>query len=267
MNAVVLARLDLERELRRAIEGDQFELHYQPQLSFETGSIVGVEALVRWRHPERGLISPGDFIPLAESSGLIIAIGDWVLNEACKQIILWQKLGLPPIKVGINVSVQQFGPGKLVDRVAAALEETQLKPDLLKLEITESLLMEDIEQSIKTMNQLRDLGVHLAIDDFGTGYSSLAYLKRFPISELKIDQAFVRELSPDSEDAAIVRAIISLGHNLGLSVIAEGVETAEQYGFLKESNCDEMQGYFFSKPVPPQNIVDLLDPKLKVKAG
>jgi diguanylate cyclase (GGDEF)-like protein len=258
MNAAVLARQDLERELRQAVELKQFELHYQPQVSLESGTIVGVEALVRWRHPERGLISPAHFIPVAESSGLIIPIGDWILNEACAQSMRWQKLGLPPIRMGVNISVQQFSAGNLVQRVADALEGNQLNPDLLKLEITESLLMQEIEQSIDTMSSLTKLGVHLAIDDFGTGYSSLAYLKRFPISELKIDQTFVRELKPDSTDAAIVRTIIALGHNLGLSVIAEGVETAEQYGFLKQVKCDEMQGYYFSRPEPAQKIANLL---------
>jgi diguanylate cyclase (GGDEF)-like protein len=267
MNAAVLARQDLERELRRAVEIGQFELHYQPQVSLKTGAIVGVEALVRWRHPERGLISPAHFIPVAESSGLIIPIGDWVLNEACAQSLRWQKLGLPPIRMGVNISVLQFNEGNLVQRVADALKGNQLNPGLLKLEITEGLLMQEIERSIETMHRLTKLGVHLAIDDFGTGYSSLAYLKRFPINELKIDQAFVRELSPRSNDAAIVRTIIALGHNLGLSVIAEGVETAEQYNFLKQAKCDEMQGYYFSRPVPAHNIADLLASELPMKLG
>lgn len=267
MNAAVQARTDLERDLRQAIENRQFALHYQPQMSLTTGAIVGVEALLRWHHPERGLISPADFIPVAESSGLIIPIGDWVLNEACAQAISWQKMGLPPIRMGINVSVQQFNAGNLVQRVAAALQKTQLHPGLLKLEITESLLMQEIEQSIETMNRLTELGVHLAIDDFGTGYSSLAYLKRFPISELKIDRAFVRELTPGSSDAAIVRAIIALGHNLGLDIIAEGVETAEQHDFLQAEQCDQIQGYYFSRPVPAENIAYLLAPAVPVNAG
>jgi diguanylate cyclase (GGDEF)-like protein len=254
MNRTVLVWLDLDRELHRAVETGQFELHYQPQLSLVTGTIVGVEALIRWRHPDRGLISPADFIPVAEANGLIVAIGDWVLRQACAQSRIWRTIGLPPMRIGINISGQQFTAGDLVHKVATAIRANGLAPDSLKLEITESLLMEDIEENIKAMHKLRQLGVHLAIDDFGTGYSSLAYLKRFPINELKIDQTFIRQMTPDSQDAAIVRTIVALGHNLRMSVIAEGVETKEQIQYLRQIGCNEIQGYYFSRPVPPEKI-------------
>ncbi|MDB5794547.1 MAG: hypothetical protein JWR25_926 [Noviherbaspirillum sp.] len=258
LNVAVLERLALERELRQALDKQQFELHYQPQVSFKTGAIVGVEALIRWRHPERGLIPPLKFIPLAEASGLIVPIGDWVLNEACAQAMVWRAQGLAPVRMGVNVSARQFSDEKLVQRVSDALSRSGLEPTYLKLEITESLLMQEVEHSIRIMQDLADLGLHIAIDDFGTGYSSLSYLKRFPISELKIDQAFVRDLTSHSDDAAIVRAIISLGHNLKLSVIAEGVETGEQASFLRQADCDEMQGYSFSRPLPADGITALL---------
>jgi diguanylate cyclase (GGDEF)-like protein len=258
MNASVLERLSLERELRQALEKRQFELHYQPQVSLGSGALTGVEALIRWRHPELGLVSPAKFIPMAEASGLIVPIGDWVLNEACAQAQAWRKEGLPQLRISVNVSAQQFSEGALVQRVSEALALNELEPECLKLEITESLLMQEVERSIAVMKQLTLLGVHIAIDDFGTGYSSLSYLKRFPISELKIDRAFVRDLTADPDDAAIIRTIIALGHNLKLSVIAEGVETAAQAGFLRQVGCDEMQGYYFSRPVPAGKLADLL---------
>jgi diguanylate cyclase (GGDEF)-like protein len=258
MNAAALERLELERHLRYALEQRQLELHYQPQVSLRTGAIIGAEALIRWRHPERGLVSPAKFIPVAEASGLIIPIGDWVLAQACAQAQAWRNAGLQPLRISVNVSAHQFNEGKLVQKVSAALKQTGLGPEWLKLEITESLLMQEVEHSIAIMKDLTGLGVHLAIDDFGTGYSSLSYLKQFPISELKIDQAFVRELSEQSEDAAIVRTIIALCQNLRLSVIAEGVETEEQACFLRQTGCDEMQGYYFSRPLPADEMANLL---------
>jgi len=258
MNAAALERLELERDLRHALEQHQFELYYQPQISLKSGAIVGVEALIRWRHPERGLIPPAEFIPVAEASGLIVPLGDWVMSEACAQAQAWREEGLPSIRMGVNVSVHQFNEGKLAQKVSAVLAQSGFKPEWLKLEITESLLMQEVERSIGTMRELSGLGVHLAVDDFGTGYSSLSYLKRFPISELKIDQSFVRDLAAQSEDAAIVCTIISLGHNLKLSVIAEGVQTAEQVRLLREAGCDEMQGYYVSRPVPAHHLAALM---------
>jgi diguanylate cyclase (GGDEF)-like protein len=264
MNAEVQGRLALERDLRQALEAGQFELHYQPQVDLASGAVAGVEALLRWRHPQRGAVSPAEFIPVAESSGLILPLGDWVLRTACTQCAAWIRDGMAPLRMGVNVSVHQFKAGDLVDRVADALRTSGLPPDLLKLEITESVLMQEVERSIATMRALRELGVHLAIDDFGTGYSSLAYLQRFPISELKIDQTFIRELGMGEDGGAgataIVQAVIALGHNLRMSVIAEGVETAEQAAFLRQAGCDEMQGFLFSRPLPALHVVALLRP-------
>jgi EAL domain-containing protein (putative c-di-GMP-specific phosphodiesterase class I) len=258
LSFLTLERLDLERELRQALEQQQLELQYQPQISLKSGELVGVEALVRWRHPERGLISPEKFIPVAEASGLIIQIGNWVMNEACRQAQAWLKEGLPPTRIAVNVSSRQFIEGDVFQQVSNALARNQIKAEFLKLEITESMLMQDVEQSIATMMQLANLGVHIAIDDFGTGYSSLSYLAKFPISELKIDQSFVRNMTVHSSEAAIIQTIISLAHNLKLSVIAEGVETAAQFNFLLDSGCDEIQGYYFSKPLPPHQLAALL---------
>jgi diguanylate cyclase (GGDEF)-like protein len=258
MNAMTAERLDLERDLRTALAEQQFELFYQPKVSLRTGAITGAEALVRWRHPQHGLVSPAKFIPLAEETGLIVPLGDWVLKQACVQAQAWRESGAPPVQVAVNVSVHQFMEDDLVQKVVAALADSRLDAGCLKLEITESLLMQDVEQSIGTMHLLTGLGVQLAIDDFGTGYSSLSYLKRFPISELKIDQAFVRDLNHNAEDAAIIHTIISLARNLDLDVVAEGVETVEQAATLREAGCNEMQGYYFSRPVPAAALGDLL---------
>ena len=265
MNVSVMRRLSLERDLRQALERQELELHYQPQISLESGAMVSVEALLRWRHPERGMVSPAEFIPIAEASGQIVPIGDWVLNEACAQAQAWREEGLPPLRMGVNVSIHQFSKGHIVEKVRAALAHSGLEPENLKLEITETLLMEEVEHNIMTMEQLADLGVQLAIDDFGTGYSSLSYLKRFPVSELKIDRAFIRDLALDPDDAAIVRAIISLGHSLKLTVIAEGVETEEQRNYLRQAGCDEMQGYYFSPPVRADKLGALLREHAKTR--
>lgn len=265
MNAVTAERLELERAMRMALAEQQFELFYQPKISLKTGEIMGAEALVRWRHPQHGLVSPAKFIPLAEDTGLILPLGDWVLKQACAQAQRWRESGAPPIQIAVNVSGHQFMEEGFVQKVLAVLADCRLDAGCLKLEITESLLMQDVEQSIRTMHALTGVGVQLAIDDFGTGYSSLSYLKRFPISELKIDQAFVRDLDHNAEDAAIIHTIISLARNLDLNVVAEGVETIEQAAFLRQAGCDEMQGYYFSRPVPACALGEILH--LHDKAG
>lgn len=241
--------LTMETELRRAIDEEQLVLHYQPQVHMASGALVGMEALVRWRHPAQGMVSPGDFIPLAEDSGLILPIGAWVLRTACAQNRAWQKMGLPPIRVSVNISARQFRQIELVRTVARILEETGLDPDWLELEITESSIMYDIDAVIRILQELTAMGVRLAIDDFGTGYSSLSYLKRLPVSTLKIDQSFVRDITTDHNDAAIATSVIALARNMGLEVIAEGVESAEQMAFLQGQGCYRGQGYYFSRPL------------------
>ena len=247
-----------QEELREAIARREFVLHYQPQMDLSTGRIFAVESLIRWRHPERGMVPPGDFIPLAEETGLIGPIGDWTLNAACRQNKAWQDAGLPPIVVSVNVSARQFQQQDWVERVARALEKSGLEARYLELELTESLIMQDVQQAVETMHRLEELGVHLAIDDFGTGYSSLSALKRFPVGRLKIDRSFVKDLPDDQDDAAIARAIISLSHTLQLKVIAEGVETREQVDFLREAGCDEIQGYYLSRPIEAKALEALL---------
>ncbi len=251
-------RLFRQEEMRRGLREEEFLLHYQPQVALATGRMVGVEALVRWRHPTLGLLSPGEFIPLAEQTGLIVKLGDWVLRTACGQARAWQRAGLPPVTVSVNVSARQFRERDWVGQVAAALAESELDPQWLELEVTESLIMQDPRKAVVTMQGLRDLGVQIAIDDFGTGYSNLSSLNTFPISRLKIDQSFVRGLPEALGDSAITGAVISLGHQLGLSVIAEGVETVAQMDFLRERGCDAVQGYFLGRPMPAAAIEELL---------
>ncbi|AOF91440.1 EAL domain-containing protein [Sinorhizobium sp. RAC02] len=251
-------KLERQEELRRALAQQELFLQYQPQMDLATGRIFAVEALIRWRHPERGLVAPGDFIPLAEETGLIGPIGDWTLRAACRQNKAWQVSGLPPIVVSVNVSARQFQEKDWVERVAAALEESGLEARYLELELTESMIMQDVQQAVETMHRLEKLGVHLAIDDFGTGYSSLASLKRFPVGRLKIDRSFVQDLPDDGDDAAIARAVISLAHSLQLRVIAEGVETREQIDFLREAGCDEIQGYYLSRPIDARALQAIL---------
>lgn len=257
MYAQALARLQLEAELRRAIEQRHFTLVYQPIVDAHSGAIISVEALVRWRHPERGLISPADFIPIAEETGLIVPLGAWVMEAACAQAARWLAAGWP-IVMTVNLSARQFRQPHLAEQIATILERTGLPPHLLKLELTESAVMEEVESSIATLEQLRRIGVGCSIDDFGTGYSSLSYLNRLPIDTLKIDRSFVRNLHNDAHDATIVSAIIALAHSLRLMVIAEGVETGEQLAFLRAHNCDAMQGYLFSRPLPPEELEALL---------
>jgi diguanylate cyclase (GGDEF)-like protein len=236
----------------------RFHLLYQPKIDLRTGRVFGVEALIRWRHPEHGLIPPPRFIGLAEESGMIVAIGEWVLRTACRQAQAWRAAGLDTLAVSVNVSARQFEEKRLVERIAASLEDSGLPPSSLELEVTESLLMRDLNQAVERMRELKAMGVSLSIDDFGTGYSSLSALKSFPISTLKIDKSFVRDLATSADDQAIALAVISLGHRLHLRVIAEGVETEEQREFLRQNECDEMQGYLFSPPVPPERIADML---------
>ncbi|WP_426176335.1 bifunctional diguanylate cyclase/phosphodiesterase [Massilia sp. TWR1-2-2] len=258
MNARVEEKLLLLEGLRNAIEQQQFSLLYQPKVDLRSGLIFGVEALIRWHHPEHGMISPLRFIGLAEESGLIVAIGDWVLRTACHQNMAWRVAGLAPISMSVNVSPRQFEELRLVERVALALEDSMLPADGLELEVTESLIMRDLAQSVGKMGELKAMGISLSIDDFGTGYSSLSALKSFPISSLKIDKSFVSELADNADDQAIAMAVISLGHKLNLRVIAEGVETEQQRDFLRRNDCDEMQGYLFSRPLPPDAVADML---------
>ena len=249
MNAGTLERLGLESELRHALERGQFHLEYQPQLDLASGKVVGMEALLRWQHPQLGRIAPASFIGLAEEMGLIIPIGDWVLRTACAQARAWQLAGHGPLRLAVNLSARQFKQRNLLHAVAQALAETGLAAAHLELELTESMVMHDVEQATAIMANLKALGVQLSIDDFGTGYSSLAYLRHFPIDVLKIDKTFVSDITHSDDDAAIVRAIISLAHSLRLKVIAEGVETAQQLAFLRQHGCDQMQGYLFSRPL------------------
>jgi len=252
-----LHKLTLQHELMEAMSRGQFMLFYQPQYDLRHGGLVGFEALLRWRHPERGMVPPSQFIPAAEESGLIVALGDWVLSDACRQGREWQLRGLPSYPISVNLSIRQFAQPNLVGRIAEILEETELPAPLLKLEITESMAM-DVERAAAILESLSDLGVGISVDDFGTGYSSFSYLKRLPIDCLKIDRSFVSDIHQDPNDRAIVAAIIAMAHNLQIGVIAEGVETEEQVLFLQEHACDEMQGYYGSPPLPAEEICALL---------
>jgi diguanylate cyclase (GGDEF)-like protein len=258
MHAIASKRLALETSLRQAIDNAELLLHYQPRVEVESLRITGVEALVRWQSPLLGLVSPGDFIPLAEETGLILPIGDWVLREACRQNKSWQEKGFPPMRVSVNISALQLQRQDLAESVIQILEETQLAPEFLELELTESSIMSKAKSTIDVLTKLQTMGVMISIDDFGTGFSSLSYLKRLPIDALKIDQSFVRDVSTDQDDAALVMAIITLAHNLRLLVVAEGVETEEQWNFLHLMKCDEIQGFLFSKPLPPEALEQLL---------
>jgi diguanylate cyclase (GGDEF)-like protein/PAS domain S-box-containing protein len=251
-------RVDLETQLRLAIARDQLHIAYQPKVEIAGGRIIGCEALLRWTHPELGAVSPSQFIPIAEESGQIVAIGDWVLRTASSQNKAWLDAGLPPIVVSVNISARQFQQQDVAAWVLGALRDTGLAPEHLELELTESLIAQDVEQAIDAINQLKSAGVKLSIDDFGTGYSNLGNLKRFRVDTLKIDQSFVRDILTDADDASIALAVISLAHSLRMRVLAEGVETAEQYEFLRLNGCDEIQGYYFSKPVPAGELAAML---------
>ena len=251
-------RLTLEKSLRDAIANGELRVHYQPRVDIETRRIKGLECLVRWQHPQLGLVSPGQFIPLAEETGLIVPIGEWVLREACRQNQAWREAGLPSIRVSVNLSPVQFRKPRLYETVLEVLRETGLDEDGLELELTESMLMNDPNSTVETLRKLRSAGVRLSIDDFGTGYSSLSYLKRFPIDALKIDRSFVDEITTSPDNAAIATAIILMGHSLRLTVVAEGVETESQLEFLRVLKCNEIQGFLFSPPVPAEVAEDLM---------
>jgi diguanylate cyclase (GGDEF)-like protein/PAS domain S-box-containing protein len=258
LNTRVHEKFLLQADLRNAIARCEFVLFYQPQVELSTGRVFAVEALIRWKHPTLGTLAPGKFIPLAEECGLIMPIGDWVLHEACRQNKAWQDAGLPPINISVNISARQFKQRELISCVVSALQRSGLNAKFLELELTESLIMQDVDAAIATMKELQSLGVQLSIDDFGTGYSSLSALKTFPVARLKIDKSFINDLATNMDDRAVASAIISLGQKLNLRVIAEGVETDEQVKFLCDNHCDEMQGYHFSKPIPAQDIEEVL---------
>ena len=258
MNAQAIERQSLEGGLRRAVGRQEFVLHYQPKVNLETGAITGAEALIRWHHPDRGLILPTQFVPIAEDCGLILPIGRWVLREACRQARTWLDAGLGPTPVAVNISAVEFRAKHFLESVRATLEDTCLEPRYLELELTESVLMQDAESTNSVLHALKAMGVQLTVDDFGTGYSSLSYLRQFPIDALKVDQSFVHDITSDPEDATIVSAVIGMGKSLKQRVIAEGVETREQLAFLQSQGCDEGQGYYFSQPVVAEEFARLL---------
>lgn len=258
INARIAEKLELENMVKLALNGKQFVLHYQPKVDLTTGKIIGAEALIRWKHPERGLVSPLEFIPLAEETGLIIPIGAWVINEVCAQQARWLKDQVPIVPVALNLSTVQFKDGNVLQTVSDALTANGLSANWVELELTESLVMQNPEEAEKTMRDFRKLGLHLSLDDFGTGYSSLAYLKRFPFDAVKIDRAFVTDITHNPEDAAIAAAIIGMAHSLRMQVIAEGVETEAQLKFLRSRNCNQIQGYFFSRPIPADDFKSML---------
>ena len=258
LNAHTFEKLALESSLRLALERDELELYYQPKIDAATGKVGGMEALLRWEHPELGTVSPAKFIPIAEETGLIVAIGRWVLRTACAQNVKWRELGAAPLCVAVNLSVRQFTDEHLLEDIVTVLRDTGMDPTLLELEITESMLMRDIDKAISVLTAIKKMGIRLAIDDFGTGYSSLSNLKKFPLDTIKVDRSFVRDLPERFEDRSIAEAIIAMGRALSLTVVAEGVETVEQANFLREQSCDEFQGFYFSKPVPAAEFEKLL---------
>ncbi|GLI37072.1 EAL domain-containing protein [Geobacter hydrogenophilus] len=258
MNARAFERLSLENDMRRALERDEFVLHYQPKVNVEHGQIACMEALVRWQHPTMGLVPPSRFIPLAEETGLIVPLGEWVLQTACRQNRAWQDAGYPTMQVAVNLSPRQLRQGDLAETVARVLAETGLAPGWLVIEVTESILMDDAEETIRTFRRLDRMGVRISIDDFGTGYSSLHYLKKFPVHTLKIDRSFVREIASNPDDEAIAGAVISMAKGLNLGVVAEGVETVEQMEVLRALNCRYMQGFLFSEPAPAEQFTPVL---------
>jgi len=260
-------RLEIEQQLRRAIERREFALFFQPQMSIDTGRVVGCEALLRWHHPTQGIVSPAVFVPVLEETGLIVEVGDWVLREACRQARGWRLAGLPALRIAVNLSARQFSKRDLVGDVARILDETGTEPHLLHVEITEGTIAAKFERSVEIMRKLNAIGVRIAVDDFGVGYSSLNYLKRLPINSLKIDRSFINDVTTDTNDAAIARTIIALAHNLGLDVIAEGVETLEQMFFLSRQGCNEVQGYLVGEPMPPDRFATWLrdNPQVRVR--
>jgi diguanylate cyclase (GGDEF)-like protein len=257
MNEKAIEQLELENKLRRALERNEFVLHYQPQFDMHMGKIIGMEALVRWQQPDGQLIYPLDFISIAEDTGMIVPLGEWVLRTACAQNKLWQTSDFLPLRVAVNLSGRQFQES-LVPTIAEVLKKTGLEPQFLELELTETSIMKNDEIAVKILTELKKMGIQICIDDFGTGYSSLSYLKRFPIDTLKIDQSFIRESMRDADHAAIVVAIITMAHTLKLKVVAEGVESPEQWAFLRDNNCDKMQGTLFSSPLPAEAFTRLI---------
>jgi len=258
MNTDILERLELESYLRHALKRNEFFLVYQPQIDTKTGLVVGAEALIRWAHPLKGVLSPIYFIPMAEETGLIISIGEWVLYTACKQNKAFQDAGLPPIRVAVNISGRQLQHPDFLDMVKRTLEQTGLDPCWLELEITETVVMSDLNHTISILNKLKDMGIHVSLDDFGTGYSSLNYLKRLPINALKMDKSFVDGIAASNNEESIAKGLILLAHSMNLSVVAEGIETQEQYEFIKRQKCDKVQGYLFGKPMPPEEFARML---------
>jgi diguanylate cyclase (GGDEF)-like protein/PAS domain S-box-containing protein len=258
MNTHSVARLQLETDLRKAIQRQEFVVYYQPKIETTTGRVVGAEALLRWHHRELGMVSPNDFIPMAEETGLIVPIGNWVLDHVCQQISLWQAEGVPAVQVAVNLSAHQFRQPDLVERVVEALKTHRIDPALIELELTESAVMRNAEMAISTLMELHGHGVRLAVDDFGTGYSSLSYLKRFPLDKLKIDRSFIHDVDTNATSAEIVGAIIAMAHSLNLSVIGEGVERAAQLSVLGQLHCDEIQGFYYSRPIPAQTFAEIL---------
>jgi len=259
MNATAFERLMLKSRLRKALEQDEFVIYYQPKIGLADGAVVGVEALLRWFHPDLGLVPPAEFIPLAEETGLIVDIGAWVLKTACAQVRRWQRMGHGRLELAVNISARQFQEKNLVATIAAAVEESGMQAGLIELELTESVIMRDAPEAARRLKELTALGIRLAIDDFGTGYSSLGYLKAFPISTLKIDRSFVRDIDRDPNSAALAQAIIAMASSLKLKVVAEGVETREQLEQLRASGCQELQGFIFSKALPPEELLALLE--------
>jgi EAL domain-containing protein (putative c-di-GMP-specific phosphodiesterase class I)/CheY-like chemotaxis protein len=257
MNQRLMQRLGLETRLRKALERQEFVLHYQPKVSLDTGAMTGFEALLRWRQGDK-LVSPAEFIPILEETHLIVPVGEWVLRSACEQILRWQEQGIAARPVAVNLSARQFQRRDLAAVVGQILRETGVAPDLIELELTETLLMSDAQEAVQTLRMLKSLGVRLAIDDFGTGYSSLAYLRRFPLDSLKIDRAFIRDVASQADDAVIAQTIISLAHGLKLKVVAEGVETEAQLDLLSDRGCDEIQGYYFARPQPAEDCTRAL---------
>lgn len=258
MNVHDLARLDLENALRQAVTAGEFQLHYQTKRTVADGQVCGLEALLRWERPGYGAVSPAVFVPILEQLGLIVAVGRWVIEHTCQQIATWQRGAIGAIEVSVNVSGQQLIEGDLIADIRQCLADAGVAPQWLEVELTESSLMENTQHTISSLQRLRDMGVKIAIDDFGTGYSSLAYLRRFPLDTLKIDIAFIREVTTNPQDAAIARTIIELAHSLNLRAVAEGVETPAQLAFLKEAGCDQVQGYLFSRPLPVPELERLL---------
>jgi diguanylate cyclase (GGDEF)-like protein len=258
MNDQSLKRLSMETALRRALDRDEFRLYYQPQIDIMTGRIIGAEALIRWQHPEWGLVPPLEFIPLAEETGLIVPIGEWVLRTACAEARAWQDAGLPPVRVAVNLSARQFRQQDLFDVITTALQHGGLEPKWLEVEVTESMVMRDVNRTIDILHGLERMGVSVAIDDFGSGYSSLSYLRRLPIAVIKIDRSFIEHIPGNPDDAAIATAIIALAKSLQLTVVAEGVETQEQLDFLRHHGCGTAQGYYFARPLPAEEFVRFL---------